>query len=185
LINGLRQSPLAIIVVTLLAMAGLGVLAWELATWKKRASQPKPVPVHFPKVVRNAPSLNLDAERVRDYREVERPAPANLPPARLSGTLPSGSLISAQIIKPTFIIGRASESDLMIRVDKSTGVSRQHATIRYSGGSFSIEDNDSAYGTKVNDQEVKKGSRTQLEDGAIIQLGPIVKIKFNVKSSSQ
>jgi hypothetical protein len=182
----LRKSVLAIIVVTMLGMLALGILAWQLVAWNRRAARPKAVPVHFPKVVRNAPAINLEAERGREYREPERPAaPVTFPPARLSGTLPSGGLLSAQIVKPNFVIGRAPECDLMIRVDKSAGVSRQHATILFFGGAFYIEDNGSSFGTRVNDQLLPKGSRAKLDDGAIIQLGPAVKIKFNVKSATQ
>jgi hypothetical protein len=199
LINGLRQSPLAIVGVTFLALAGTLVLVVAIFIWQRRSSRPKPVPVRFPVVKVNAPPPNMDlSDRGREIREVQRPVerpaerpapppppvtppPANLPPARLSGTLPTGAFISTQIGKETFTIGRAAESDLMVRVDKSIGVSREHATIKFISGSFYIEDNGSTYGTKVNNQPVPKGSRMRLEDNAIIELGPQVKIKFNNK----
>ncbi len=184
LIKSMSQSPLAIVGISLLACAGIAVLAWELVVWKRRSSRPKPVPIRFPKVVVNAPAPNLDIERSREPHEVvERTIINKLPQARLSGTLPAGSPITAQIVKPIFTIGRSPECDLMIRVDRSAGLSRVHATIKLIGGSFYIEDNGSSYGTKVNDQEIQKGEPAQLEDGAIIQMGPVVRIKFNTDSA--
>ena len=179
--RSLRQSPLAIAAFTILIVVVMVFLGWMVWAWRQRSVKPKAVPIHFPKVVINAPAPNLDMER---SRELEKVLSARLPNARLSGILPSGAPVSAQIGKPTFTIGRAPENDLMIAVDKSAGVSRHHVTIQYASGRFYIEDKNSSYGTMLNDQAIERETRIPLEEGAVIQLGPNVKIKFSMKNSS-
>ncbi len=210
--NSLVRSPLAIAAFTILAVIVIVLLVWVIWVWRKRSSQPKAVPIHFPKVVRNAPAPSLDPERGRDYerrrepersREPEPPPrrapepelpprrvptaplpsiPASVPPAWLRGDLPSGETVSAQIATPLFRIGRAPEADLMIRVDKNSGVSRIHATIQYANGSFFIEDA-SSFGTFVDGQKINKGSRSPLNEGAVIQLGPTITLTFSLRDA--
>ena len=89
--------------------------------------------------------------------------------------------VTVDITKSTFTIGRVEGNDLVIPVDNTRGVSSKHAVITFTNGKFYLQDEQSTYGTSVNDQKIQKGTPTLLEDGAIIGLGPKVKIQFHLE----
>ena len=68
----------------------------------------------------------------------------------------------------------------MIPVDSSQGVSGQHLKILFREGRFFVQDDKSTFGTTINGQPVPKGVAVPIEDGAVIGLGPAVKVKFVV-----
>ena len=103
-----------------------------------------------------------------------------MPKARLTAFEPAGVVFSVEIRKPAFTLGRREGSDGVIPVDNSVGVSGQHLTIRFSGGRFTAQDDKSTFGTTVNGQPIPKGQPIPLESGAIIGLGPAVKLRFEV-----
>jgi len=64
-----------------------------------------------------------------------------------------------------YTIGRSSETDLQVR---DLPVSRVHCKIEYDGDYFWLIDNDSANGTEVNNEPVR---RYMLYDGDTITVG--------------
>ncbi len=79
----------------------------------------------------------------------------------------SGSGFGKQynIDKPITVLGRHPECDVTIDVG---AVSRQHAQIHHSNGSFELEDLKSRNGTFLNGQEIAQ--RTRLHDGDLIRI---------------
>ena len=77
-------------------------------------------------------------------------------------------------------IGRDPGADLVFDKDAFPTVSRIHATIRFDGHWYRIDDDDSRHGTWVNGQRL--GGLTYLKHGDVIQLGggsgPKVKVRF-------
>jgi hypothetical protein len=77
-----------------------------------------------------------------------------------------------EIRKESLSIGRSRESDIFL---EDLAVSRLHASIVNLGnGTYSLKDEGSANGTKVNDQLVDKFKTHQLQEGDQIQLGQTV-----------
>jgi hypothetical protein len=106
---------------------------------------------------------------------------AGMPPAGLEGQAPDDLRVSADVTRTPFTIGRRAGNDLALAVDNRLGVSGRHATISFEGGRFFITDDKSTYGTLVDGQRLPPGARAPLADGALIGLGPKVKLKFRVK----
>lgn len=107
-------------------------------------------------------------------------SPAGMPRARLAALEPAGLAFTAAIDRPVFTLGRQEGNDGVVPVDNSLGVSSQHLKITYSEGKFFVQDDKSTFGTTINGQPIPKGRPMPLEDGAVIGLGPAVKIKFSV-----
>jgi hypothetical protein len=77
-----------------------------------------------------------------------------------------------EIRKEALSIGRSRESDIFL---EDLAVSRLHASIVNMGnGTYSLKDEGSANGTKVNDQLVDKFKTHPLQEGDQIQLGQTV-----------
>jgi hypothetical protein len=77
-----------------------------------------------------------------------------------------------EIRKESLSIGRSRESDIFL---EDLAVSRLHASIVNMGnGAYSLKDEGSANGTKVNDQLVDKFKTYPLQEGDQIQLGQTV-----------
>jgi hypothetical protein len=106
--------------------------------------------------------------------------PSTGPRARLVCIEPAGLSFSIEIDKSEFSIGRRKGNDGVIPVDSSQGVSGQHLTITLAGGKFFVQDDESTFGTTVNGQSIPKGRPVPLENGAVIGLGPAVKVRFTV-----
>ena len=107
-------------------------------------------------------------------------APAGMPKACLSGYAPADLRVAATIGKASYTIGRRDGNDLVLKVDNKVGVSGRHATIKFVDGRFFIADDRSTFGTFVNDLKLPAGATLPLEDGAVIGLGPKVKIQFRL-----
>lgn len=77
-------------------------------------------------------------------------------------------------------IGRDPSADLIFDKQSFPTVSRIHATIRFDGRWYRIDDADSKHGTWVNDQRL--GGLTYLKHGDVVQLGggtgPKMKVQF-------
>lgn len=71
------------------------------------------------------------------------------------------------LVGDLFFIGRDKACHIQIRDD--TSVSRKHATIRRSGVSFVVEDNNSSNGVYVNDEKIS-GAR-ELRVGDRLEIG--------------
>lgn len=91
---------------------------------------------------------------------------------------------SAELIHTPFTIGRQKDNDAALPVDSSSGVSKQHLTITFEDGQYFALDDNSTFGTTLNDVILTKGQPAPLQDGTIIGLGPMVKIKFQLASKA-
>jgi diguanylate cyclase (GGDEF)-like protein len=76
-------------------------------------------------------------------------------------------------------IGRSQDAELWLADD---GVSRKHARLVPEGGRFFIEDLDSANGTFVQGERIK---RRLLEDGNLIQIGPTAVFRYSIADADQ
>src|SRR5579859_2803717 len=162
------------------------------------ASRSQPVPRAAPR--RDAPdqspparpavaARDLPARDVRAPRDIAPPqsmaedrraAPTGMPKACLSGYAPADLRVATTIGKSSYTIGRRDGNDLVLQVDNKVGVSGRHATIKFVDGRFFIVDDKSTFGTFVDDQRLPAGATLPLDDGAIIGLGPKVKIQFRL-----
>ncbi len=188
-VKWIQRSPLGIASITIfccLSFMMLAVIGW--LALPKRAAQPKPVDLVMPEKLRRPPPAILEPEVRAPDRPAERPRSPrpvlNLPKAWLTGYSPADMRVTADITKSTFTIGRVAGNDLVIPVDNTRGVSSKHATITFANGRFSIQDEQSTYGTSVNEQKIQRGTPTFLEDGAIIGLGPKIKIQFHLEKAA-
>jgi two-component system, cell cycle response regulator len=78
-----------------------------------------------------------------------------------------------------FTIGRRSECSLVLKYE---GVSRNHAQIVYRDGAYVLEDLGSANGTMVSGRRI---SRHVLQDGDVLQFGPLVSVRYSVTDSEE
>jgi phosphoserine phosphatase RsbU/P len=88
------------------------------------------------------------------------------PPASLIVTDPNGHRTRVAIAPVPFLIGRAPESNLIIRDSRA---SRNHARIFAEGGEYVLEDCGSRHGTFVNGKKVERqrlSNSDRLEFGA-------------------
>ncbi len=90
---------------------------------------------------------------------------ASFPQASLTVLAPSGQKTRAVIRPIPFIIGRQSDSDLVLRDNRA---SRKHARILFEGGAYVVEDLDSRHGVWINGQRVH---RQVLREADRIDLG--------------
>ena len=101
-----------------------------------------------------------------------------LPAARLSLIDPASPQFGIEMKHSPFTIGRRTGSDAVVPVDSASGVSGSHLTLIFEDGKYFALDEKSTYGTTVNGQSLTKGQRFLLPDGAVIGLGPKVKLQF-------
>jgi len=159
---------------------------------------PAPPPARPPVAAR--PAAAAPAQPALDEKEPARaqpprPSPAPAQPAAVQPAVapkPSGVLavvsmaeprivpFQAEIRKTPFRIGRSADNDGPIPVEPSSGVSGHHCVVTFMDGQWYVQDDQSKFGTSVNGQAVTKGQPFQLEDGAVIGLGPRLRIEFHV-----
>ena len=106
---------------------------------------------------------------------------AGLPKACLTALAPANLRVSVNITRPSFTIGRRDGNDLVLTVDNKVGVSGHHATIKFVDGAFVLVDDKSTFGTFINERRLAPGTPMALTEGAIIGLGPKVKLKFAMR----
>jgi pSer/pThr/pTyr-binding forkhead associated (FHA) protein len=166
-----------------------------------RPPQPAAPPVGPVVAARAAPTpvqpAPAEAEPAR--AQPPRPSPAPVQPAVVQPAVtpkPSGVLavismeepriapFEAEMRRSPFRIGRAADNDGVIPVDPSSGVSGHHCFITFADGRWNVQDDQSKYGTTVNGQAIPKGQPFNLEDGAVLGLGPKLKIRFRIVSGS-
>jgi hypothetical protein len=206
MINWLKTNPLALSAigaVCCLSVVGLGGVAWFFVP--KGGSKVKEVEIFVPEKQRRSVSstssgvFDSDAKpppqpQARQEPPPQRAAPQARPPARpadaapavsvppavLSAQEPVTALLRTPIRKSPCTIGRRDGNDIVLKVDGSSGVSGQHCAILFQNGQFFVLDEGSSFGTTVNGQTAPKGRPTPLPDGAVIGLGPKVKIQFRL-----
>jgi pSer/pThr/pTyr-binding forkhead associated (FHA) protein len=104
-----------------------------------------------------------------------------VPSACLTSHTPPELRLTGRITKTPFSIGRAAGNDLVVEVDNRVGVSSKHASIIFDKGRFFIIDQKSTYGTTLNENRLAPNTPTPLEEGALIGLGPKIKVKFSTQ----
>ena len=126
--------------------------------------QPSPDPVRPPAVLPAA--APLQAEAVASVRVTE----------------PRITAFQAEIRSSPFRIGRAADNEGVLPVGAASGVSGHHCVIRHEAGRWTVQDDQSKFGTTVNGQAIPKGQPVELQDGAILGLGPTLRIEFRIVS---
>ncbi len=92
-------------------------------------------------------------------------------------TLPDGSSVAVLDGDPV-VLGRMPDCDVVL---SDTNISRRHTEVRIIDGKASVVDLGSLNGTKLNGRGVPANQfGTPVEDGDIIQVGPII-VKFSKK----
>ena len=153
---------------------------------RKPASSPAPKPAP-----QAAPKPAPEASPKPAPEPSPKPAPQTpQQPAAPSESLagPSASIrmvepavdFTAQMTQSVFTIGRKASVSAKLPLDSASGVSGEHLTIRFINGQYFAQDDNSTYGTEIDCKEIDKGRPYPLRDGAIITLGPKVKIEFRV-----
>jgi pSer/pThr/pTyr-binding forkhead associated (FHA) protein len=141
---------------------------------------------------RRPPPDRPPAPRVREEHSspaIRAQAPASAPAAAgqaqpracVTSHTPPELRLSGRITKTPYSIGRAAGNDLVVQVDNRVGVSGKHASIIFDQGRYFVIDQKSTYGTTLNDQRLEPNAPTPLEEGAVIGLGPRIKIKFSLQ----
>jgi hypothetical protein len=132
------------------------------------------------------PPRNLDAgprqapQAPRAPQAPAAPPAAAGPAARLTLRFPADPSWSMEIRRTPFTLGRRKDNHAALPVDSSSGVSGYHLTITYERGAYFALDDKSKFGTTINGTAIVKGEPTQLTDGDLIGLGPIVKVVFSI-----
>lgn len=162
-------------------LAGLVVLLFIWFAWRRRPAPPKAVPLAL-------------AESQRSLLEVPspiiaEPAPssdiiADYPFVKISLLESQTVILSQEIRKAHFTVGRHEENDIVIPVERQKGVSRQHLSFTFVNGQWEVLDKNSAFGTTLNGQPIAHGRRAAVADGAVLGLGPSVKMKFQLLAHS-
>jgi len=73
----------------------------------------------------------------------------------------------------------------VLPVGSASGVSKHHLTITFENGQYFARDDKSTYGTTINGETLVKGQPSPLHDGDVINLGPKVKIEFQLVSTEK
>ena len=170
------------------------VVAARPAPAPPRPAEPAAPPAEPVVAARAAPAPPRPAEPAR--AQPPRPSPAPVPPSAVQAVTPRESGIlavvsmaepkivsfEAEIRKSPFRIGRAGDNDGVIPVDATSGVSGHHCVITFTGGRWTVKDDESKFGTTVNGQPIPKGQPFNLEDEAVLGLGPKLRIQFRLVS---
>jgi hypothetical protein len=183
---------------------GKGVRNVELVLPEKARRAPRPVEPASPPVeplvqarAAPAPAHPAPAQGEPARAQPPRPSPAPVQPAavqpaaapKVSGILAVVSVtepvivrFQAEIRKSPFRIGRAADNDGVLPVDATSGVSGHHCVITVADGRWYVQDDKSKFGTTVNGQPIPKGEPFSLEDGALLGLGPKLRIQLRIVS---
>jgi hypothetical protein len=133
--------------------------------------EPAPVPVRRPKPP-SAPA------KPKEMPKEEPDVVSDLPSARIELLQPDDIDFAIEMRHTPFSIGRRKGNDAVLPVDSSSGVSGNHLTLTYLDGTYTILDEKSTYGTAIDGEPLVKGVPTPLINGAVISLGPNVKVVF-------
>jgi hypothetical protein len=172
------------------------VVAVRAAPAPPPPAQPVAPPAAPVVAARAAPAPPPPAEPA--HAQVPPPSPAPVPPAAVQAVAPKPSGVlavvrvaepvivrfQAEIRKSPFRIGRAADNEGVLPVDATSGVSGHHCVITVADGGWYVQDDKSKFGTTVNGQPIPKGEPFRLEDGAVLGLGPKLKIGFQIVSGS-
>jgi hypothetical protein len=115
----------------------------------------------------------------QEYEDMTRPAHGVAMPCEL--VLPNNQRIPLDTAKGTYVIGwydasagSAPDIDLHPVGGSAQGVSRQHVTLRFTGGQWTLTDLGSTNGTFLNDAPMAPNSTVALRDRTRIRLGNVL-----------
>jgi len=108
---------------------------------------------------------------IDDRTEILVDESVNLGPQLRMTRIDDGTGISDEftVIATPYVLGRSEEKT--DHIVESRGVSRLHAQIDFTDGSFSITDLNSTNGVKINDNRIPPMEQTGVENGDIIKIG--------------
>ncbi len=90
-----------------------------------------------------------------------------------------------RLTKPSIVIGRDPKCDVTFYAGQPSTVSGVHAVLEMSApGEFTIKDNGSTNGTRVNGAKLKVGVQVPLRDGDEITLGDIANLGVKLRFAS-
>ncbi len=121
------------------------------------------------------------AARAADVEPPVAAPPPSGPRARIALRFPVEPAWSVDVKTTPFRLGRRKENEGALPVDSASGVSGLHLTLTFERGAYFVVDEGSKFGTTINGNPVAKGEPTQLNDGDLIGLGPIVKVLFSTQ----
>jgi pSer/pThr/pTyr-binding forkhead associated (FHA) protein len=102
--------------------------------------------------------------------------------ARITVIEPRITVFQAEIRTSPYRIGRAADNEGVLPVGSASGVSGHHCVIHHAAGRWSVQDDQSKFGTTVNGQPIAKGEPFDLPDGSILGLGPNLRMEFRIVS---
>jgi hypothetical protein len=146
-----------------------------------RSSPPLPTPAPDIQPVKKA-EISSTPDEEKTLMGFNEPATARFSQARLKVECQEDPSVNGKtflIDRDPYIIGREDVCELTI---KDNNVSRQHAriTLIKSTGYYAITDQKSSNGTRVSGTLLAPDTLATLADGAVIQLGPNVRITFEL-----
>ena len=128
------------------------------------------------------PSLASAAD-AGQHTMISRSSKTKRPVLDLTILEPSTLTFRAEVKKTPFTIGRKAGCDAVLPVEATSGVSGSHLSLVYMQDQWMVVDEGSTYGSLIDGTVVAKGTPTPIKDGAVIGLGPRVKVKVRFKST--
>jgi hypothetical protein len=142
---------------------------------------PRPAPAAHPPAPVQTPRPAPDPVQPAAAPHVAAPVRAE-PVASVLVTEPRITVFQAEIRTSPYRIGRAPDNEGVLPVGAASGVSGHHCVIHYADGRWTVQDDQSKFGTTVNGQPIPKGEPFELQDGSILGLGPTLRIEFRIVS---
>jgi pSer/pThr/pTyr-binding forkhead associated (FHA) protein len=184
----MRGSPEIVVILAVLALAALVGFFFVIRASRARSRMAVNVvePALPDRVMSAGPSrVMIDPEPARK-RAPQQPADSGMMArpralAQLVMREPTTPPYTASISQPRFTLGRAPDNNGALPVDSGSGVSGHHAIVLQEQGEWYVQDAQSTNGTFINGRKLAKGSRERLQNGAVIGLGPKVKVEFRVQ----
>ncbi len=128
------------------------------------------------------PSLASAAD-AGQHTMISRASKTRRPVLDLTILEPSTLTFRAEVKKTPFTIGRKAGCDAVLPVEATSGVSGSHLSLVFVQDQWMVVDEGSTYGSLIDGVVVAKGTPTPIKDGAVIGLGPRVKVKVRFKST--
>lgn len=90
---------------------------------------------------------------------------------------PASPAWEGRITQQSYTVGRGPDNNGVLPVDGTSGVSSRHLVVAFEQGAWFVTDL-SRNGTYVNGQRIAPNTKVPLPSGAVITLGPSIKVEF-------
>lgn len=147
----------------------------------KRQAPPK-APSRGDLTVKPASKPPVASASSAQHTMISRVPRSKRPVLELTISEPATLTFRAEVTKTPFTIGRKTGCDAVLPVEATSGVSGNHLSLVYIQDQWMVLDEGSTYGSLIDGVVIAKGQPAPLKDGAILGLGPRVKVKVRVKS---